>query len=82
MRNSRTIHFILVALPTVGIWCAALGVSVMAFNLNGLNFQHSILDSQGKVIPTEADMLNRADLGIQAMHAPNTHNFPLLMSGG
>jgi photosystem II P680 reaction center D1 protein len=82
MRNSRTIHFILVALPTVGIWCATLGVSVMAFNLNGFNFQHSILDSQGKVIPTEADLLNRADLGIQAMHAPNTHNFPLLMSGG
>lgn len=64
------------ALPTIGIWFAALGVSTMAFGLNGLNFHHSILDSQGQVIRTEADLLNRANLGIQAMHAPNTHHFP------
>jgi hypothetical protein len=82
MRNSRAIHFILAALPTVGIWCAALGVSVMAFNLNGFNFQHSILDSQGHVIRTSADILNRANLGIQAMHSPNVHHFPLIMAVG
>jgi photosystem II P680 reaction center D1 protein len=81
MRNSRVIHFLLGALPTVGIWCAAMGVCVMAFNLNGFNFQHSILDSQGKVIPTDADLINRADLGIQAMHAPNAHHFPLILAG-
>ncbi len=82
MGNSRAIHFILAALPTVGIWCAALSVSVMAFNLNGFNFQHSILDSQGHVIRTSADILNRANLGIQAMHSPNVHHFPLIMAGG
>ena len=81
MRNNRSIHFMLAAVPTVGIWCATLGVSVMAFNLNGFNFNHSILDSQGHVIHTDADILNRANLGIQAMQAPNTHHFPLLMSG-
>lgn len=82
MRNSRAIHFILAALPTFGIWCAGLGVSVMGFNLNGLNFHHSILDSQGHVIYTWDDILNRADLGIQAMHTPNAHHFPLIMAGG
>jgi photosystem II P680 reaction center D1 protein len=82
VRNSRALHFILAALPTLGIWCAALGVSVMAFNLNGFNFNHSVLDSRGQVIRTWADILNRGDLGIQAMHAPNAHHFPLLMSGG
>jgi photosystem II P680 reaction center D1 protein len=80
-RNHRNFHFLLAALPTVGIWFAALGVTTMAFNLNGLNFQHSILDSRGQVIRTHADIVNRADLGIQAMHAPNTHHFPLILTG-
>jgi len=79
-RNHRSFHFLLVALPTVGIWFAALGVSTMAFGLNGFNFNHSILDSQGKVIRTNADLINRADLGLQGMHAPNVHNFPLVLS--
>ncbi|MUG93588.1 Photosystem Q(B) protein 1 [Scytonema sp. UIC 10036] len=79
-QNHRTFHFLLAALPTVGIWFAALGVSTMAFNLNGLNFHHSILDSTGQVIRTHADILNRANLGIQAMHAPNAHHFPLILT--
>lgn len=80
--NHRTFHFLLVAIPTIGIWCAAVGVSTMAFNLNGFNFNQSILDSQGRVIPSDADLLNRADLGIQAMHSPNAHHFPLILAGG
>lgn len=82
VRNSRSIHFILGALPTLGIWFATLGICTMAFNLNGFNFNHSLIDSQGKVIPTEADLLNRATLGLQVMHAPNTHHFPNLIAGG
>lgn len=31
------------------------------------------------VVPTDADVLNRANLGIQEMYAPNTHNFPKLL---
>lgn len=81
-RNSRSVHFLMVALPTLGVWFAAAGIGVMAFNLNGLNFNHSVLDSQGHVIPTDADLVNRAMLGIQAMHAPNTHHFPNLLAGG
>ncbi|OLP17008.1 photosystem II q(b) protein [Leptolyngbya sp. 'hensonii'] len=81
-RNSRSVHFLLGAVPTIGIWFAALGISTIAFNLNGFNFNHSILDSQGQVISTDADLLNRATLGIQVMHGLNTHHFPNLIAGG
>ena len=49
----------------------------MAFNLNGFNFNQSIADSSGRVVPTWADVLNRADLGMEVMHERNAHNFPL-----
>ena len=72
-------HFFLAALPTIGIWFAAVGISTITFNLNGFNFNQSILDTSGRVIPTDADLLNRASIGIQAMNAPNIHNFPKLL---
>ena len=49
----------------------------MAFNLNGFNFNQSILDHNGRVVPTWADVLNRANLGMEVMHERNAHNFPL-----
>ena len=49
----------------------------MAFNLNGFNFNQSILDSQGHVVRTWADILNQANLGFEVMHERNAHNFPL-----
>jgi photosystem II P680 reaction center D1 protein len=49
----------------------------MAFNLNGMNFNQSILDHQGHVVPTWADILNRAGLGLEVVHERNAHNFPL-----
>ncbi len=61
----------------MGIWFTALGVSTMAFNLNGFNFNQSIVDGGNRVIPTWADVLNRANLGIEVMHERNAHNFPL-----
>jgi len=75
--NSRSLHFFLAAWPVVGIWFTALGVSTMAFNLNGFNFNQSIIDSQGRVLNTWADVLNRAGLGMEVMHERNAHNFPL-----
>ncbi len=82
VRNSRSIGFVLAALPVIGIWFAALGVGVMAFNLNGFNFNQSILDAQGHVIRTDADIVNRANLGIQAMDSPNAHHFPMRLASG
>jgi photosystem II P680 reaction center D1 protein len=49
----------------------------MAFNLNGFNFNQSLLDSSGRVVNTWADVLNRANLGFEVMHERNAHNFPL-----
>ena len=54
----------------------------MAFNLNGFNFNQSILDSEGRVINTWADVLNRANLGIEVIHERNAHNFPLDLAAG
>jgi photosystem II P680 reaction center D1 protein len=64
--------------PVVGIWLTAIGISTMAFNLNGFNFNQSVVDSEGRVINTWADILNRANLGIEVMHERNAHNFPLV----
>jgi len=75
--NSRSLHFFLGAWPVIGIWFTALGVSTMAFNLNGFNFIQSISDSNGHLINTWADIVNRADLGMEVMHERNAHNFPL-----
>jgi photosystem II P680 reaction center D1 protein len=44
---------------------------------NGFNFNQSIVDSQNRVVPTWADILNRAGLGLEVMHERNAHNFPL-----
>jgi hypothetical protein len=71
--NSRSLHFFLAAWPVIGIWFTALGVSTMAFNLNGFNFNQSIVDSSNQVIPTWADILNRAGLGMEVMHERNAH---------
>ncbi|KAK8613437.1 hypothetical protein V6N13_101199 [Hibiscus sabdariffa] len=75
--NSRSLHFFLAAWPVVGIWFTSLGISTMAFNLNGFNFNQSVVDSQGRVINTWADIINRANLGMEVMHERNAHNFPL-----
>ena len=75
--NSRSLHFFLAAWPVIGIWFTGLGVSTMAFNLNGLNFNQSIIDSSGHLINSWADIINRADLGMEVMHERNAHNLPL-----
>ncbi|CAN6465187.1 unnamed protein product [Victoria cruziana] len=75
--NSRSLYFFLAAWPIVGIWFTALGISTMTFNLNRFNFSQSIVDSQGRVINTWADIINCANLGMKVMHECNAHNFPL-----
>jgi len=51
----------------MGIWFTALGVSTLAFNLNGFNFNQSLVDSQGRVINTWVDIIDRANLGMEVM---------------
>ena len=71
--NSRSLHFFLAAWPVIGIWFTALIDDI----LNGLNFNQSIIDSSGHLINSWADIINRADLGMEVMHERNAHNFPL-----
>jgi photosystem II P680 reaction center D1 protein len=61
----------LAAWPVVGIWFTVLGISTMAFNLNGFNFNQSVVDSQGRVI------INRTNLDMKVIHERNARNFPL-----
>ena len=75
--NSRSLHFFLATWPVVGIWLTSMGICTMAFNLNGFNFNQSVVDANGKIVPTWADVLNRANLGFEVMHERNAHNFPL-----
>ena len=44
---------------------------------NTVNFNQSVVDSQGRVLNTWADIINRANLGMEVMHERNAHNFPL-----
>jgi photosystem II P680 reaction center D1 protein len=80
--NSRALHFFLGLWPVLGIWLTSLGICTMAFNLNGFNFNQSVVDSQGRVINTWADILNRSNLGMEVMHERNAHNFPLDLASG
>merc|ERR1719299_355341 len=75
--NSRSLHFFLGAWPVIGIWFTSLGVSTMAFNLNGLNYNESIFDRSSHLVLSWADIVNRADLGMEVIHERNAHNFPL-----
>ena len=63
--------------PVICVWLTSMGICTMAFNLNGFNFNQSVVDVNGKVIPTWGDVLNRANLGMEVMHERNAHNFPL-----
>ncbi|KAG7348085.1 photosystem II qb protein psbA [Nitzschia inconspicua] len=81
-KNSRALHFFLALWPVLGIWLTAMGISTMAFNLNGFNFNQAVIDSEGRVINTWADIINRADLGMEVMHERNAHNFPLDLASG
>ena len=53
-------------------WCFHDGIQPERFNFN-----QSIIDGQGRVLNTWADVLNRAGLGMEVMHERNAHNFPL-----
>jgi hypothetical protein len=52
-----------------------------AFNygiqLKRIQLQPIIVDSQGRVLNSWADIINRANLGMEVMHERNAHNFPL-----
>jgi photosystem II P680 reaction center D1 protein len=80
--NSRRLHFFLAALPVAGIWSAALGIDMAAFNVDEFNFNQPAIYSQGRVVNTWVNMINWADLGIGAMNEHKIHNLPLDLASG
>lgn len=75
--TSHSVHFLLAALPVAGIWSAALGVDIAAFNFDKLTFNEPpAIYSQGHRIPTWLDSIQQSNLGIAAMSERATHNFP------
>mgnify|MGYP002777009333 CR=1 FL=1 len=75
--NSRSVHFFLAALPVAGIWSAAIGIDIAAFNFDALNFQpaRTILAEHRK-IPTWADSIALAEMGIAATRNYQSQTFP------
>ena len=59
-----------------------MGIAIIAFNLNGFNFNQSVVDLQGRVINTWVDILNPSNLSMEVMPERNVHNFPLDFTAG
>ena len=70
--NSRSLLFPS-SILVVCVWLTSMGICTMAFNLNGFNFNQSVVDANGKIVPTWGDVLNRANLGMEVMHEEEMH---------
>jgi photosystem II P680 reaction center D1 protein len=78
--NSRSVHFLLAALPVAGIWSAALGVDIAAFNFEKLTFDPpAAIHSSSGTIPTWADTLYQANLGLATVSGQNGNPFPQVL---
>jgi photosystem II P680 reaction center D1 protein len=73
--NSRSLHFFLAAWPVVCIWFTAFGYFNYGIQQTDSTSTNQF-DSQGRVLNSWADIINRANLGME-MHERNAHNFPL-----
>ena len=76
--NSRSLHFFLAAWLSRGHLVYRPRRLHHGVQPQRLNFNQSIIDGQGRVLNTWADVLNRAGLGMEVMHERNAHNFPLV----
>lgn len=75
--NSRTVHFVLAALPVAGIWSAALSIDMAAFNFDKMLFQKpAAFYSRGQPVPTWADLVYLGDRGIASLQEQTQPIFP------
>jgi photosystem II P680 reaction center D1 protein len=75
--DSRSLHYMLAAIPVAGIWSAALGVDISGMNFHQLNLSQPVLYSNGRVVPTWADRVTQINLGLQAANQPRSHDLSL-----
>lgn len=52
LKDSRSLHFLLAAVPVAGIWSAALGVDMVAFGFDQFSFNPAAGNFQKAVVPT------------------------------
>jgi photosystem II P680 reaction center D1 protein len=72
--NSRSLHFFLAAWPVVGIWFTSLGLSTIAFNLNGFNFNQSVVSRIRDEVTSEPCIAENSE-------PPNTPATPAMWNG-
>lgn len=66
-KSSRAVHFCLAALPVAGIWSAAIGVDLAAFDFDSFSFNSPAQVVVRKTaVPTWSDVVVQVNLGIHA----------------
>ena len=77
-KSSRSVHFVLAAVPVAGIWSAALGVDMAAFGMDQLLLTGP-LSVQKTVVPTWSDNVFLANLGMRAVKETRKTMFPIAL---
>lgn len=78
--RSRTVHFCLAALPVAGIWSAALGVDLAAFDFDRFSFElPSHVSARKTVVPTWSDIVIQANQGLHVAGEKSAPQFPAFM---
>jgi photosystem II P680 reaction center D1 protein len=78
--SSRSVHFLLAALPVAGIWSAALGVDIAAFNFEKLTFDPPVvIDNPSGTIPTWANAVRSANTGLAMASGRDGNPFPQML---
>lgn len=81
--SSRSVHFLLAALPVAGIWSAALGIDIAAFNFEKLTFDPPVaIQTASGMVPTWANSLYQANLGLANVSDSNREPFPQVLEWG
>lgn len=78
LKSSRSVHFVLAALPVAGIWSAAMGIDMAAFGFDKF-FLTPGQAVQKTVVPTWSDIVIQADMGIYALKDRRQPIFPIFL---
>jgi photosystem II P680 reaction center D1 protein len=79
-QSSRSLHFFLAAFPVAGIWSAAMGVDMAAFGFDQFSLGQGGPGYLPKaVVPTWADVVTQANLGIRSLSEDSSTTFPAFL---
>ncbi|MEL6402310.1 MAG: photosystem II q(b) protein [Cyanobacteria bacterium J06626_4] len=78
-KSARSLHFFLAALPVAGIWSAAMGIDMAAFGFDQFASQAAGGGLQKAVVPTWADIVTQANLGMHVLAETEQSTFPTFL---